>query len=162
MDAAAASSGSDVYRLGLGDKVRINAYGEPSLSGEYLVSGSGVVNMPLIGDVPAVGLTARELEAVLIARYSAGYLKSPKITVDVFDFRPYFVLGEVQKPGRYPSSEGMTVLNAIATAGGFTYRANTKTLFIRRVGDTQEHSVDASSNMMIKPGDVLRIGERYF
>ncbi|EZP69696.1 Polysaccharide export protein [Sphingomonas paucimobilis] len=158
----AASAQNQEYRLALGDKLRVNAYGEPSLSGEYQVSGSGVITMPLIGDVPAVGLTARELQAALVARYGAGYLASPRITVDVYDFRPYYILGEVQKPGSYPSVAGMTVLNAIAAAGGFTYRANSKTFFLRRAGETQEYSVHASSNVVLKPGDSLRVGERYF
>lgn len=152
---------ADVYRLGLGDKVRINVYGEQSLSGEYQVSGTGAVAMPLIGDVKAVGLSARELEAALVQRYAAGYLRDPKIAVEVYDFRPYFVLGEVQRPGRYPSTEASSVLGAIATAGGFTYRANTKRAFIRRAGDPKEYEVEIGSDTRIFPGDVLRIGERY-
>ncbi|MGJ3628258.1 polysaccharide biosynthesis/export family protein [Sphingomonas sp. MMS24-JH45] len=67
--------------------LRVNVFNEPTLSGEYQVSGNGVVAMPLVGDVPAVGLTARELEAALTARYAAGYLNRPKIAVEVFDSR---------------------------------------------------------------------------
>jgi len=152
----------DVYRLGLGDKVRVNVFGEPALSGEFQVSGNGAITMPLIGDVKGVGLTAREMEAALVARYAAGYLKDPKIAVEVYDFRPYFVLGEVAKPGRYPAGEDATILGAIATAGGFTYRANKNKVFVRRAGDTAEHEVDINANMKVLPGDVLRVGERYF
>lgn len=151
-----------VYRLGLGDKLRVNVYGEPSLSGEYQVSGSGAVTMPLIGDVKAVGLTARELETALTGRYAGGYLISPRISVEVYDFRPYFVVGEIQKPGRYPSVEGQTLLGAIATAGGYTYRANKNRVFIRRQGDGTEYQVDPTSDIKVGPGDVIRIGERYF
>ncbi|TVV71976.1 polysaccharide biosynthesis/export family protein [Sphingomonas solaris] len=151
-----------VYRLGLGDKLRVNIYGEPQLSGEYQVSGNGAVTLPLVGDVPAVGLTARDLETALTGRYAAGYLRSPRIAVEVYDFRPYFILGEIQKPGRYPSVEGQTVLGAIATAGGFTYRANTKRVFLRRANEQAEYSVDANSSVQIRPGDVIRVGERYF
>lgn len=157
-----ATASGDVYRLGLGDKLRVNVYGEPQLSGEYQVSGNGVVTVPLVGDVRAVGLSARELEAALIQRYSGGYLTAPKIAVEVYDFRPYFVLGEVQRPGRYPSTEANTVLGAIATAGGFSYRANTKRAFLRRAGADQEYEVDLAKDVRILPGDVLRIGERYF
>lgn len=153
---------ADVYRLGLGDKVRVAVYGEQALSGEFQVAGNGVVTLPLIGDVPAVGRSAHELEAALIARYSAGFLRDPKIAVEIYDFRPYFVLGEVQKPGRYPSTEASTVLGAIATAGGFTYRANTKRVFLRRAGDRIERQVDVAQDVRIQPGDVLRVGERYF
>lgn len=157
-----AGATADVYRLGLGDKLRIAVFGEQALSGEFQVSGSGTVTLPLIGDVPASGLSARELEAALVARYGAGYLKNPKIAVEVYDFRPYFVLGEVQKPGRYPSTEASTILGAIATAGGFTYRANTKRVFLRRTGDPIERQVDVAQDVRIMPGDVLRVGERYF
>lgn len=152
----------DVYRLGLGDKVRINVFGEPSLSGEFQVSGSGAVNMPLVGDVPAVGKTASELEAALVDKFGSGYLQNPKIAVEVYNFRPYYILGEVAKPGRYPASESATLLGAIATAGGFTYRANTKRIFLRRAGDTMEREVDVNSDIRVQPGDVLRVGERYF
>lgn len=152
---------SVVYRLGLGDKLRVNVFGEQALSGEYQVSGAGVLSMPLIGDVRAVGLTARELEAALTQRFSGGYLRDPKIAVEVYDFRPYFVLGEVARPGRYPSSESNSVLGAIATAGGFTYRANTKRVFLRR-GGGQEYEINPNSDVKLQPGDVLRVGERYF
>ena len=152
---------ADVYRLGLGDKVRVNVFGEASLSGEYQVSGTGVVAMPLVGDVKAIGLSARELEAALVQRYAGGYLRDPKIAVEVYDFRPYFVLGEVQRPGRYPSTEASSVLGAIATAGGFTYRANTKRVFLRRAGDPKEYQVSPDTAVRIFPGDVLRVGERY-
>lgn len=152
---------SDVYRLGLGDKLRVNVFGEQALSGEYQVSGAGVVSMPLIGDVRAIGLTARELETALTQRFAGGYLRDPKIAVEVYDFRPYFILGEVARPGRYPSSEGISVLGAVATAGGFTYRANTKRVFLRR-GNGQEYEIDPNSDIKLQPGDVLRVGERYF
>lgn len=159
---AAPAASNAVYRLGLGDKVRIQVFGEPDLSGEFQVSGAGALAAPLIGDVPAVGLTARELETALTARYRNGYLRDPKISVEVYDFRPYFILGEVEKPGRYPSSEGITVMNAIATAGGFTYRANTKKVYIRRAGETTERAADLNADIVVQPGDVLRVAERHF
>lgn len=161
LPATALPAATEVYRLGLGDKLRVNVFGEQALSGEYQVSGTGVVSMPLIGDVRAVGLTARELEAALTQRFSSGYLRDPKIAVEVYDFRPYFVLGEVQRPGRFPTTEGTTVLGAIATAGGYTYRANTRRVFLRR-GDGQEYEIDPNTDVKLQPGDVLRVGERYF
>ena len=161
LPATALPPANDVYRLGLGDKLRVTVFGEQALSGEYQVSGAGSLSMPLIGDVRAVGLSARELEAALVRRFSAGYLRDPKIAVEVYDFRPYFILGEVQRPGRYPSAEGTTILGAVATAGGFTYRANTKRVFLRR-GGGREYEVAAGSDVKVQPGDVIRVGERYF
>lgn len=151
-----------VYRLGLGDKLRVNIYGEPQLSGEFQVSGTGVVSMPLIGEVKAVGLTAHQLEEALTRRYAAGYLNSPRIAVEVFTFRPFSILGEVSHPGQYPSNEGLTLAGAVALGGGYTYRANKKRVFIRRAGEASEHEVDVGSDPVIAPGDVIRIGERYF
>jgi polysaccharide export outer membrane protein len=162
LSATAAEAPRGPYRLGLGDKVRINVYGQPGLSGEYQVSGGGTVNMPLIGEVPAVDLTAKELEATLIARYGDGFLQNPSIVVEVYDFRPFFVLGEVERPGSYPAREGTTLLGAIATAGGYTYRANTKRIFIQRAGESTEYEVDPKSIISVNPGDVIRVAERYF
>jgi polysaccharide export outer membrane protein len=162
LTAAAAAQTAEAYRLGLSDKVRINVFGQRELSGEYQVTGAGTVSMPLIGDVPAVGLTAKELEARLTERYSDGYLKEPSIVVEVYDFRPYYVLGEVEKPGSYPAREGVTLLGAIATAGGYTYRANKSRVFLQRAGDRTEYEIDPGAAITINPGDVIRVGERYF
>lgn len=162
IQASAESVPTGPYRLGLGDKLRVVVFGENELSGEFQVSGAGAVNMPLIGDVKAVGLTAAELQEQLITRYKAGYIRDPKIAVEVYDFRPYFILGEVERPGRFAATEGLTVLSAIATAGGFTYRANTREIYIRRAGETAERPYDVSANIAIQPGDVIRVGERRF
>jgi len=162
LPAELAAQSASVYRLGLGDKVRINVYGEREISGEYQVSANGAVTMPLIGDVPAVGLSARELEARLAERYRDGYLRDPKIAVEVYEFRPYYVMGEVEKPGRYPALEGTTLLGAIATAGGYTYRAEKKQIYIRRAGNPNEYRVSPTDNLIVAPGDVIRAGERYF
>lgn len=162
LPAELAAQGASEYRLGLGDKVRVSVYGEQDLSGEFQVSANGAVTMPLVGDVPAVGLTARQLEQRLTERYRQGYLRDPRIAVEVYDFRPYYVLGEVERPGRYPALEGTTLLGAIATAGGYTYRADQKRVFIRRAGDETEYQVDPTQQLAVAPGDVIRVGERYF
>ena len=162
LSAEAAAAPRGPYRLGLGDKVRINVYGQPGLSGEFQVSGAGTVNMPLIGEVPAVDLTAKELETTLVQRYADGFLQNPSIVVEVYDFRPYYVLGEVERPGSYPAREGTTLLGAIATAGGFSYRANTKRIFIQRAGESVEYEVNPQTAITVNPGDVIRVAERYF
>lgn len=159
-EAAARSVGE--YRLGLGDKVRVNVYGEKELSGEFQISGAGTINMPLIGNVSAVGLSARELQDSLTKAYSDGYLKAPRVVVEVYDFRPYYILGEVQRPGQYSAREGVTLEGAIATAGGYSYRANRNRVFLRRAGDQQEYEVDPTKPVTVAPGDVIRVGERYF
>lgn len=159
-DMAAQSTGE--YRLGLGDRLRVNVHGERDLSGEFQVTGAGVVTMPLIGDLPAVGLTARELEANIVRGLANGYLRNPSVSVEVYEFRPYFVFGEVAKPGKYPTLEGTTIVAAIATAGGYTYRADKRRIFIRRASSAQEYAVDPDQPIMVAPGDVIRVGERRF
>lgn len=159
---AEASAIDPVYRLGLGDKVRIDVFGETNLSGEYVVTGNGELNFPLVGQVKATGMTAQELGAMLTQRLGDGFLRNPRVTATVLEFRPFFILGEVERPGRYPTVEGLTIVRAIATAGGFTYRANTRRLFIRRPGETQEREVPFDADVPVAPGDVIRVGERYF
>lgn len=151
-----------VYRLGADDKVRINVYGEEELNAEYLVGSDGNISFPLIGMVEAKGLTLAELQAVLTRRLAESMLNDPKVSVDIVEYRPFYVLGEVQKAGQYPYRTGMTVLAAVATAGGFTYRANEKTVMIQRFGETEERSFPMSPQTLVAPGDTIRVKERYF
>lgn len=159
---AAASAAGDAYTLGIGDRVRISTFNEPSLSGDFQVGGKGTISFPLIGDVPAQNQTGKQLEAALIARLGAGYIRDPRVTVEVLSYRPFFILGEVSRPGQYPTFDGMTLSRAIALAGGYTYRANRKQALVRRAGETQERRVTIDTDPRIQPGDVVRIGERYF
>lgn len=155
-------SDADVdYRLGSGDKLRVIVFGEPNLSGEFDVSGSGKVALPLIGQVDAAGLTLNQFEAAMIAKLMDGYLNNPRVSVEVMNYRPFYIFGEVDKAGQYPYTNGMTVLNAIAVAGGYTYRANTERVFITR-GDGSEQAYPASQAVKVLPGDVVRVPERFF
>lgn len=158
---ATASAGYE-YRLGSGDKIRLIIFGEPDLSGEFTISGDGVVSLPLIRDVRAAGLTASQLQANVENAFKEGYLKDPRVSIEVLTFRPFYILGEVVKPGEYPYSNGITVVNAVALASGYTYRANQKKVFIRHAGATAEEEVPLTSATMVAPGDTIRIAERYF
>lgn len=150
------------YRLGLTDRVRITTYDEPNLTGEFQVGGTGTISFPLLGEVPAAGKTAAELQATLTRELGDGYLKDPRVAVEVTSFRPFYIMGEVERPGRYPTTEGLTLERAIALAGGYTYRANKDKIFIRRRGDKIEREISTDTDIAVEPGDVLRIGERYF
>lgn len=151
-----------VYRLAAGDKLRVNIFGEKELSGQFEVDRDGTVNLVLIGKVEAIGLTAQQLEQRLVERYSAGYLVNPRINVEVYDQRPYYVVGEINKPGNYPISAGLTVRSAIANAGDYSYRANKKVVYLRRAGQSAEYPIDPDSEIYVAPGDTIRVGERYF
>ena len=111
------------YRLGPGDKVHVTVYGEGDLSGDFEVSGSGRIAFPLIGDVTAAGLTAPGLGEDLTKKLAGGYLLNPRVSVEVVTYRPFYIIGEVNKPGSYPYTDGMTAMNAIGLGGGFTPRA---------------------------------------
>ena len=150
------------YTLGNGDRLRITVFGEPDLSGEFLVDGAGLISMPLIGEISAENLTVRDLQRELETRFRDGYLNDPKISAEVINHRPYYIMGEVGRPGEYPFISGLTVLNAVATAEGFTYRANKKVVYVRGVGDTAERKIVLSSTTPVRPGDTIRIGERIF
>jgi len=150
------------YRLGASDKVRVITFGEDSLSGEFIIGGSGKVSLPLVGEVQAAGLTIPEFQTEVETALKNGYLKEPRVSVEVLTYRPFYILGEVQKPGEYPYSNGLTVLNAVATANGFTYRANSKKVFIKRADSEKEEVFPLTSSTPVAPGDTIRIGERFF
>lgn len=152
----------DDYRLGAGDKVRVTVFGEPSLTGEFQVSSAGMLSLPLVGDLQASDLTVAEFQRSVEVALRNGYLLEPRVSAEVLTYRPFFILGEVGSPGTYPYAAGLTVLNAVATAGGFTYRANTNRVFIRRAGASAEESYALTSRTRVAPGDTIRIGERLF
>ena len=150
------------YRLGAGDHIRIITFGEERLSGEFTVSELGVVSLPLIGTVKAGGLTIGEFSDRVEGALAQGFLKNPRVSVEVLNYRPFYILGEVGKPGEYPFTNGLTVTNAVAAAGGFTYRANTHRVFIRAQDDAREHVAPLTSTTPVHPGDTIRIPERIF
>src|SRR5712675_1140263 len=120
------------YKLGANDRLRITVFGQPTLTGEYVLDGNGVLAFPLIGNVPADGMTTSELQRAIAAKLSPDYLVNPNVSAEVVTRRPFYVVGEVQKPGNYSYVTGMTALNAVAMAGGFTRRARKNEFYVRR------------------------------
>lgn len=160
--AAGAMSGraaEPAYRLGPDDALRITVFGEGDLSGEFTVDGAGRVALPLIGPVMVDSLTTAEAEALIRARFADGYLKDPRVSVEVTNYRPFYILGEVQEPGAYPYANGLTVRGAVALGGGFTYRADEDDIEIKRKG---EAPVDVGVDGPVLPGDVIDVGQRFF
>jgi len=150
------------YRLGPGDRIRITVYGEDNLTGEFLVSGGGVISFPLIGDVPATGHTVADVQLAITKALADGYLHDPRVSAEVLTYRPFYILGEVNKPGEYPYTNGLTILNAVATAQGFTYRANEKLAFVKHLHAASEEKEPLNASTPVAPGDTIRIVERYF
>ena len=155
-------AGQSEYRLGAGDKVRVTVFGHEDLSGEFDVGATGSIAMPLIGEVQAGGLTPQQLQAAITQVLKPDYLKNPRVGVDVLNYRPFYIIGEVKEPGSYPYVSGMRIVNAVALAGGFTYRADTDDLLIRRAADPSGAKQDADPDTLVLPGDVIEVPERYF
>jgi len=150
------------YRLGPNDRTRIIVYGQPNLTGEFVLDGNGTLAFPLIGNVQASGMTPAELQRAISAKLDPDYLHNPSVSVEVASRRPFYVVGEVQKPGSYPYVTDMNVLNAVATAGGQTYRANMGRFYIKRQVDGQVVRVSATQESRLQPGDTVVVRERYF
>ena len=158
------ASGKDPdYRLGANDRLRITVFGQPTLTGEYTLDGNGVLAFPLIGNVPANGVTTSELQKAIAAKLAPDYLVNPNVSAEVITRRPFFVIGEVQKPGNYSYVTSLTAINAVAMAGGFTRRARKNDFYIRRAAaDGQTVRIEAHSGTILQPGDTLEVRERLF
>ncbi|MFN7055059.1 polysaccharide biosynthesis/export family protein [Hyphomonas sp.] len=150
------------YMLGSSDRLRVTVFGHQDLSGEFEVDGTGSISMPLIGQVTAENLTTVQLEQAIAERLSDGYLLNPRVSAEVINYRPFYILGEVNRPGEYPYTNGLTVQNAVAAAGGYTYRANQRIIFIRSMGEEREVAYTLTPSTVVRPGDTIRIGERIF
>lgn len=156
------STENDVYILDTGDKLRIVVFGQPDLSGDFAVDSTGTVSMPLMPPIPARGLTTDEFEDVVAAELGRTLLRNPNVSVQVTEFRPFFILGEVQRAGQYPYVNGMTVQSAVAIAGGFTYRADEDRVRITRNRGDRIVEIGVDSNEPVLPGDTILVRERYF
>jgi protein involved in polysaccharide export with SLBB domain len=154
--------GIPVYQLAPDDKLKIAVYGEEQLTGEFLVGSDGNISFPLIGMISVAGLTLAELQAGMTAELSASYLNNPRVSVEILEYRPVYVLGEVNKAGQFPYKVGMTVNAAVATAGGYTYRANQKIVAVQHYNDPSEKRYKLTSDVLVRPGDTIRILERFF
>jgi polysaccharide biosynthesis/export protein len=154
---------AEAYQLGAGDRLRVTVYNEPALTGFFSIASDGVLAYPLIGNVQAGNKTARDLEKMIHDRLVAGdFVKNAQVSVELTTYRPYYILGEVNRPGQYPYVAGMKLQQAIAAAGGYTYRANRGTAFIQRGEDPSEKRLRIKGQARtIQPGDTIRIGERY-
>lgn len=150
------------YRLGPGDRLRISVFNREELTGEFTVGTQGRLSYPLVGEVEAAGQTVPEFTDRLTQHLSNGFVRDPIVNVEIAQYRPFYILGEVNRPGAYPYSPGMTVMGAVATAGGFTYRANSRRVYIQRPGETGEQAYPLTSSTLIQPGETVRIPERLF
>ena len=157
-----AAASAERYVLGPNDRIRLKVYGEPDITGEYEIDSGGQVSVPLAGHIKAAGTTTRQLERSIAAALAKGIVRDPRVNVEIAQYRPYYILGEVKKGGEYPYRLGLTVMDAVASAGGFTYRANENKVYLRRSGAGVEETYALDAPVPIYPGDNIRIPERYF
>jgi protein involved in polysaccharide export with SLBB domain len=161
--ARAAMAQADTYLLSPGDKVKVTVFNEPDLTGEFQVDQSGNIAFPLIGTIAAAGMPVSEFQSQLLRRLRNGYVRNARVSIEIASYRPFNVFGEVRNAGQYPYRPGLTVQDAIAMAGGFTYRANSRTAYVRRSNANTEMSVRLDGpRVSILPGDDVRVPERYF
>jgi polysaccharide biosynthesis/export protein len=158
----APATSASTYVLGSSDRIRLKVYGEPDISGEYEIDAGGNVSVPLAGHIKAAGSTTRQLERTITSALAKGIVRDPRVNVEIVSFRPYYILGEVKKSGEYPYRLGLTVMDAVASAGGFTYRANENKVYLRRAGAGAEEVYALDAPVPVFPGDNIRVPERYF
>lgn len=151
------------YKLGSGDLITIQVYGEEDLSiAEIRLTDTGSFSYPFLGEIQVRGLTSAQVEMLISRGLRGDYLIDPKVTVSILEYRPFFVNGEVKKPGGYPFKPGLTLRKAIAIAGGFTDRASRSKFFIIRDDDPNREPVRIDLESPINPGDIVTVNESFF
>lgn len=153
---------TEKYKLAVGDRLRISVFGYPEHSGKFTIDSGGNINFPLLEEVEARGRTVTELKSLLTEELDADYLVDPKISVEVLNYRPFFILGEVSSAGKYAYEPGLTVRQAVALAGGFTRRAQTDDVILRRPTDNGLKAYKAGLDTKILPGDTIEVERRLF
>ena len=150
------------YRLGPGDRIRVTVFGHEDLSGEFTISETGTVALPLAGTLAFGGVALDDAARKVVEALAPDYLLNPRVGIEVVEYRPFYIIGEVNDPGAYPYVSGMTVNEAVALAGGFTYRARTSSVVVIRATDAArgERSIPATDAVL--PGDVVKVLERMF
>lgn len=145
------------YCLGTGDKARVIVFDEEDLGGEFQIDDAGYIRLPLIGPLKAAGYSPRDLETRIASALGDGYLNAPRVSVEVTDYRPFYIMGEVNKPGQYADVNDMTAMNAVVLGGGYTIKARDSSVYIRHEGEKEEREFPADATTKIHPGDVVRV-----
>jgi polysaccharide export outer membrane protein len=151
------------YLLGPGDKISLKVFGHADLSGQTTVGSDGTIAVPLVGQVKAATFTVAELKERIVTRLNRDFVVDPKVSIEVLNYRPFFILGEVKKAGKYDYIVGITVRKAIAIAEGYTRRAkHDPVLLIREDREGVPVRYKASLNTPVHPGDTIEVVRRLF
>jgi polysaccharide export outer membrane protein len=160
--ASAPANYAPSYTLDSGDKLRVVVFGQDGITNSYMVDAGGNISLPLIGTVPARGLSTQQLSKVIADRLKQGYVREPHVTVEVEAYRPFFILGEVTNPGQYPYVANLTAEMAVAIAGGFSPRAKKNKVELTRNAPGQQIHGDVPLGYPLRPGDTVVVKERWF
>lgn len=150
------------YRLNVGDKLNIVVFGHEDVSGEFKIDGGGNITMPLLGQVAAANRIVTQLQTEITAALDRDYIVNPRVSIEVLNYRPFYILGQVNAPGSYPYVTGMDVRQAVAIAGGFTRRARTSTVTVNRESAQGAVEIEATPDVPILPGDTIEVERRLF
>ena len=150
------------YRLGPGDKLKLTVFGHADLSGEFEINSEGQVTVPLLGQVRAASATVAELQETIAAGLDRSFIVDPRVSIDVINYRPFFILGQVNRPGQYPYVSGLDIRQAVAIAGGYTRRARTSTVRVIRGPTTERQNFEAPPDTLVLPGDTIEVTRRLF
>jgi polysaccharide export outer membrane protein len=153
---------SAAYTLRPSDQLRIQVYNEPTITGDYTVDGNGFLSVPLAGRIKVTGLTPEQLERTITAKLNRGILKDARVNIQVSNYAPFYIRGEVKKPGEFPYRPRLTVGDAVALAGGYTYRADESKVLVRPADGSGEVTRSLDVDQPVLPGDNIRIPERLF
>lgn len=150
------------YKMGSGDVIKITVFGQSDLSLTTKLPNHGVFNYPFLGDINAIGLTGAQLEGKIYAGLKGDYLLAPSVSVTIIEYRPFFIDGEVKRPGGYPYQPGLSVDKAAALAGGYTERASKTKIFIRRENRGKQDLLNARPTDSVFPGDIVTVQQSFF
>ena len=158
----AQTAGLSDYRLGSGDKIKLQVYGEEEMTVETLLSDAGTISYPFLGELQILGLTVGQLETKVIAGLKPDYFVQPQVTVTILQYRQFFINGEVEKPGGYAFQPGLSIRKAVSLAGGFTERASKKLVMVISDGDSEQEEREEELNSPVKPGDIITVEQSFF
>jgi len=150
------------YRVGGGDQLRVTVFGQDDLSKDYNVDSTGRMSMPLLSSFSVKGMTAQQIEEMIEAKLRRDFLRNPDVSVEVVEYRPVFILGEVTAAGQYPYIADMTIQKAIAVGGGYTARADQGRVIVTRQTGNGPVSMKLSPTAAVLPGDTIYVRERWF
>ncbi len=159
---AGTKAGLPDYVLGTGDMIRIQVYDEEDLYLESRVSDRGTISYPFLGELKVTGFTSKQLAGTITSKLKGDYLINPKVSVDIMEYREFYVNGEVEDPGGFPFQPGVTVRKAISIAGGFKERASKEKINVIHDDDPNGEPKPVKLDAFILPGDIITVEESFF